>query len=337
MNAFLSARDSTLVTSIGGTRYGFQHACWGRQGQNDVATRSNLSTSSGLVMPRAGQPVFAQGLAFKALEIEELADVYFFRPLGFIAARLAAALRMTPTQMTILSAVVGVAGGVLLCTQRFALLGFALLITYSIFDSADGQLARLTGQVTELGRVLDGVGGYITHAAIYIGIVAGLVQSGPTGGTLLWAALAAISNIAQAQMYEFHRHHYATIVVKGLVLQDDPAKIASGWIKWLYRWYLTLQRSLNGLHLDVESLIATRSKAGVVSSEDRNRYRECFYWVVRGWNLLGDNTRFYAIGVLAWLHRIDLFFIFILVPMNVALVGLWLWQRRTDRKFLAKT
>ena len=70
-----------------------------------VATRSNLSTSNGLVMPPAGQPVLAQGLAFYALEIEELADVYFFRPLRFVAARLAAALRATPTQVTILSTV----------------------------------------------------------------------------------------------------------------------------------------------------------------------------------------------------------------------------------------
>jgi len=285
-------------------------------------------------MPPAGQPVLAQGLAFKALEIEELADVYFFRPLGFVAARLAAALSTTPTQVTILSTVVGVAGGLLLGNERFALLGFALLIVYSILDSADGQLARLTGRVTELGRVLDGVGGYITHAAIYIGIVAGLLPTGGTGRIFVWAALAAIANAIQAQMYEFHRHHYATIVVQGLVLQDDPAKIDSGWIKGLYRWYLVLQRSLNGLHMDVESIITARSKAGAGRAEDRSRYREYFYWVVRGWNLLGDNTRFYAIGILAWLHRIDLFFFFILVPMNVALVGLWLWQRKADRRFL---
>jgi hypothetical protein len=286
-------------------------------------------------MPPAGQPVLAQGLAFKALEIEELADVYFFRPLGFVAARLAAALRMTPIQVTILSTVFGVAGGLLLCNERLALLGFVLLIVYSIFDSADGQLARLTNRVTELGRVLDGVCGYITYAAIYVGIVTGLVSENETGRVFIWAALAMLANAAQAQMYEFHRHHYATIVVQGLVLQDDPAKIDSGSIKWLYRQYIALQRRLNGLHMEVESTIAARAKAGVVSAEDRSRYRACFYRVVRGWNLLGDNTRFYAIGVLAWLHRIDLFFMFILVPMNLALVGLWLWQRRADQRFLA--
>ena len=268
------------------------------------------------------------------MEIEELADVYFFRPLGFVVARPAAALGVTPTQLTIFSMIVGVAGGALLYGERLAVLGFVLLIIYSIFDSADGQLARTTGQLTELGRVLDGVGGYVTHAAIYIAIPAGFLCRGGSSAIVIWAALAAIANTAQAQMYEYHRHHYATIVVKRFVPRDDPAKIASPWIKWLYRWYLAIQRMLNGLHVEVESVMAGRSTAGVVSAEDLARYRDCFYWPVRGWNLLGDNTRFYAIGVLAWLHRLDLFFAFILVPMNLALLALWIWQRRADRRFL---
>jgi hypothetical protein len=230
--------------------------------------------------------------------------------------------------------ILGVAGGALLYGERLAVLGFVLLIIYSIFDSADGQLARTTGQLTELGRVLDGVGGYVTHAAIYIAIPAGFLCRGGSSAIIIWAALAAIANTAQAQMYDYHRHHYATIVVKRFVPRDDPAKIASPWIKWLYHWYLTIQRMLNGLHVEVESVMAGRSTAGVVSAEDLARYRDCFYWPVRGWNLLGDNTRFYAIGLLAWLHRLDLFFAFILVPMNLALLALWIWQRRADRRFL---
>jgi phosphatidylglycerophosphate synthase len=268
------------------------------------------------------------------LEIEELADVYFFRPLGSVIVRPAAALGISPIQLTIFSMLVGVAGGALLFSERFALVGFALLILYSIFDSADGQLARVTGQVTELGRVLDGVGGYVTYVVMYLAITAGLLQRGEGPSILIWMLLAAIANITQAQMYEYHRHHYATIVVKRFVPRDDPAKITSPWIKWLYGGYLAMQRMLNGLHVEVESAMAARSIGGAVREDDRARYRDCFYWPVRGWNLLGDNTRFYAIGVLALLHRIDLFFMFILVPMNLALIALWLWQRRADRRFL---
>jgi phosphatidylglycerophosphate synthase len=287
------------------------------------------------VTPRDGQSVLSEGLSFRAREIEELADVYFFRPLGSIIVRPAAALGISPIQLTVFSMFVGVAGGAMLYSDRFALLGFALLILYSIFDSADGQLARATGQTTELGRVLDGVGGYVTHAAIYIALVAGILARGGGITVVIWAALAVFANTMQAQMYEYHRHHYATIVVKRFVPRDDPAKIASPWIRRLYGFYLAMQRVLNGPHVEVEAAIAARSTAGSVREDDRARYRDCFYWPVRGWNLLGDNTRFYAIGILALFHRIDLFFAFILLPMNLALVALWLWQRRADRQFLA--
>jgi len=294
-----------------------------------------LSTSNGLVTPRAGQSLIAEGLAFKAFEIEELADVYFFRPLGLIVARCAGRVGVTPTQLTILSMLPGVAGGILLCNERFAYLGFALLIIYSVFDSADGQLARLTAQVTELGRVLDGVGGYVTHAAIYISICAGLLYRGASGILVIWAGLAVIANTIQAQMYEYHRHHYAMIVVKRRVPRDDPAKITIPWIRSLYDIYLAMQRMFNSLHMQVEAAIARRSTAGIVSGEDQAKYRDRFCWPMRGWNLLGDNTRFFAIGLLVYFHKIELFFAFILIPMKLALLVLWFWQRQADRKFLA--
>ena len=85
----------------------------------------------------------------------------------------------------------------------------------------------------------------------------------------------------------------------------------------------------------MEAALAARAATGLIRDGDRARYRELFYPLVRGWNFLGDNTRFFAIGVLVCLHRIDLFFAFVLVPMNLAFVALWLWQRRADRRFLA--
>ena len=99
-----------------------------------------------------------------------------------------------------------------------------------------------------------------------------------------------------------------------------------------------MQRALSGRHARVEALIAARAGStanGVVRHEDRARYRSCFYGPVRGWNAMGDNTRFYAIGVLAWVHHLDWFFAFVLLPMNAVFALLWLWQARADRRFLA--
>lgn len=300
----------------------------------DVAAKSNLSTTNGLVTPRNGQSVPAQGLAFKAFEIEELADVYFFRRVGSVIARAARLLGLTPTQLTVLGTLVGITGGALLGDERFGLFAFALLILYGVIDSADGQLARMTGQVTELGRVLDGAGGYITHAAIYLAIVAGVIHRGGSPTILIWMSLAAVANAMQAQMYDYNRTAYIAVVTEGRASGNDPAKVPTS-VRWLFLGYLMMQRWLIGLHPQVEAALAARSMAGRVREDDRARYREYFYGPVRGWNLLGDNTRFYAIGLLAWLHRIDLFFVFILVPMNLALIALWFWQRSADRKFLA--
>src|SRR5687768_5781293 len=229
------------------------------------------STSIGLVMPRAA----------KSSEITELADVYFFHPLGFLVARLAAALRITPTQLTVISALVGVAGGALLYDQRLGLLGFAVLILHGIIDSADGQLARLTGQTTELGKVLDGGAGYVTHAAIYLAIAAGMLHRGASGAVFLWMALAGIATAAHAQMYEYHRTAYISVVEKARVPHQEPAKVAP-WLRGLYRGYLLMQRWLTGLHGEVENALSRRAIAGVVTGEDRINYRHHFYAAVRG-------------------------------------------------------
>jgi len=303
-------------------------------GRIDVAAEANLSTGNGLVKIPDALSVPARTPAGDALEIEEWTDTYFFRPLGALIARVAAALRITPTQVTIFGAVIGIVGGCLLFDERLGLLAFAVLIVHGIIDSADGQLARLTGQVTERGRVLDGAAGYVTHIVIYIAITAGALYRGGGGAIVIWMLLATLANITQAQLYEYHRYLYKTVVARGRAPRNDPAQIAAGWIQWVYRGYLRTQHLLAGLHPAVETLLITRSTAGAVREDDRARYRECFRGPVRGWNLLGDNTRFFVIGVLAWLHRLDLFFLFILVPMNLALVALWLWQWRADRRFL---
>ena len=284
--------------------------------------------------PRDGQSLFAQGLASKASEIEALTDAYFFRPLGSILARGGHALGMSPIHLTLAGTLAGLIGGVMLYNPRFGACAFALLILYGIFDAADGQLARTTGQATELGRVLDGAAGYVTHGAIYLAIAASVLHRGGSSSTLIWMLLAGMATALQAQMYDYHRTAYISVVIDGRAPGNDPAQVPS-WVRWLYRGYLMTQRCLIGLHAQVEAALAARSLAGRVSDEDRARYRECFQRPVHGWNLLGDNTRFYAIGVLVCLHRTELFFAFVLLPLNLAFIALWLWQRRADRKFLA--
>src|SRR5262249_25772614 len=76
-----------------------------------------------------------QGLAFKAYEIEELADVYFFRPIGWVVASIARIGGVSPNTVSVLAAVIGATGGLLLVKPSLGLLSFAVLVVHSIFDS----------------------------------------------------------------------------------------------------------------------------------------------------------------------------------------------------------
>lgn len=275
-------------------------------------------------------------IAFKAYEIEELADVYFFRPVGNVFAYAAKFLGLTPNVVTIASAVAGAIGGALLYSpDRFWAPAFGCLILYSVLDAADGQLARLTGSASDFGRLVDGIAGYAVHVALYLGLGAGILAHGGSRAILWWLVPSGLTNAIHSQAYDYYRTSYTKLAIKGVVSQDVPVSLGATAAGRVLRAYHSLQRCLVGEHEAVERAIAARAQDGVVRESDRARYRACFYWPVRGWNFLGENTRWYAIAVLGWFHHAEWFFVFSVVPMNIAFVTLWLWQRAADRRFLA--
>src|SRR5690606_4651006 len=134
--------------------------------------------------------------------------LYFYRRLGYVAALWAREGRLTPNGVSCLAGAAGVAGGALLYDGDLAPAGFGPLVLHGILDSADGQLARLTGQTSELGRILDGVAGYATHVAVFVALALAALSRGAGHDILLWASLAGVSVALHAQLYEYHRVTY---------------------------------------------------------------------------------------------------------------------------------
>ncbi len=283
----------------------------------------------------AEQAALPPGHAGKPREIEEWTDLYFTRPLGAALTSAAAALRLTPTQVTIIGIVVGVAGGALLYDPRFGFVAFGLLFLHAILDSADGQLARKTGQASELGRVLDGVAGYLTHMAMFIAIAAGHLQRGGSKSILIWMLLAGLAAIVHAQAYDYYRTGYASVVSERRARRSEPAQVR-GWLRGPYRAYSAIQRVVVASHEEVGAALNSRAIGGIIREDDRDRYRASFHRLVRGWNLLGDNMRRYAVGVLVCVGRIDLLFAYIAVVMTLIFLVMRGWQARADRRFLER-
>ena len=64
-------------------------------------------------------------------------------------------LGVSPNSITIASIFIGIAAGICFYFQSLAInvIGMLLLIWANSYDSADGQLARMTGQKSALGRI----------------------------------------------------------------------------------------------------------------------------------------------------------------------------------------
>ena len=98
---------------------------------------------------------------FKSQDTEEWLDIYFTRPLGYLWARFFDKLGVHPNVVTILSILLGIAAAVCFYFEDLwvNIGGIFLLVWANLYDSADGQLARMTGKKTRWGRILDGFAG----------------------------------------------------------------------------------------------------------------------------------------------------------------------------------
>ena len=151
----------------------------------------------------------------KSRDIEGNFELYVTRTPGYLWALLFRRLHVHPIAVTLMSIIIGSASAVFFASDslRHNLVGMLLLIWANWYDCADGQLARMTGQKTLIGRVLDGFGGELWFICIYIGIA---IRLYPVWGIsifliILWAGFYCHSRQCGIADYYRNIHLWATM------------------------------------------------------------------------------------------------------------------------------
>ena len=118
----------------------------------------------------------------KSSETEDWLDLHFVRPFCYYWALFFARFDIHPNTVTILSMFIGAGSAFFFACASYYYCGIVglmlnivailLLCLADIFDCTDGQLARMTGKKSRLGRILDGAAGFtwfipIYHAMVY--------------------------------------------------------------------------------------------------------------------------------------------------------------------------
>ena len=117
----------------------------------------------------------------KSAETEDWLDLHIVRPFCYWWAVLFAKFDIHPNTVTIWSMIIGAASAFFFAYGSFYyegiyglmmnIIAILLLCLADIFDCTDGQLARMTGKKSRLGRILDGVAGFTWFVPIYVLLV----------------------------------------------------------------------------------------------------------------------------------------------------------------------
>ena len=154
-------------------------------------------------------------LSFKSEDTEEWLDVHFTRPIGLVFALLWNKFDIHPNVITIVSIFLGVGAGWMFHYTDIMhnICGVLLLMFANFCDSTDGQMARITGKKTLIGRMLDGFSGDLWFTSIYLGIVFRLWNQNIPGTEIQWGiwglVLCAIAGIMlhskQSSLADYYR------------------------------------------------------------------------------------------------------------------------------------
>ena len=119
----------------------------------------------------------------KSAETEDWLDLHVIRPFCYYCAVFFAKFDIHPNTVTIWSMIVGAASAWFFAQGSFVygdnahgdttlgliynIIAVVLLMIADVLDCTDGQLARMTGKKSRMGRILDGVAGFAWFIPIY--------------------------------------------------------------------------------------------------------------------------------------------------------------------------
>ena len=284
----------------------------------------------------------------KSLDTEEFIDIHFYRPIGYRWALLFNKMGVSPNAVTIASIVIGVAAGICYYPTDLAIniLGMLLLVWANSYDSADGQLARMTGKKTPLGRILDGAAGDIWFITIYAAICLRLT---PQWGIWIWvlAAITGFFHSKQAAMADYYRNVHLLFLKgkSGSELSYSPHlkehyREMSWRREFIYKLFETFyinytvgQEQLTPQFQRLMNKIRTQY-AGQAPESFRVAFREKSLPLMKYTNMLSFNTRVIALFISLLSDLPWVYFLFEMTVLNAMLVYMIYTHEQFCKRFM---
>lgn len=290
--------------------------------------------------------------SIKSQDTEEFLDLWFYRPLGFRCALFFRNRHIHPNIVTIISILLGAGAGICFAQEnlRWNILGMLLLMWANLYDSTDGQLARITGQKTRWGRILDGFAGDVWFFFIYAAIaVRTTFQPIPFAPEYQWGVLIWIMcsfagfwvHGSQCQLADYYRniHLYFINEVNGNEFDNSDAQRQqfkeTSWKgnffwKIFLHFYIDYTANQERMSPKFQKFIATvkKSYGTEIPKWLREEFRKGSLPLMKYTNILTFNSRF----IMLWFSMLIGELWFYLFFELVILMSIFMYMRYKHEK-----
>jgi hypothetical protein len=276
---------------------------------------------------------------------DELLDAFVNRPLAAVVVKAVAPTPVTPNHLTLAAATAGTVAGVAfaLPSAGARLLGAAAVLLFMILDCSDGQLARVRGGGSVLGRIADGFADYWVAIAVHAGILTGLCRAAPLellGRTLspfdlfLLVLAAGVTMAVNAGRFDHHKQRYLAHTDAAREPETPETYLAvaratrSPVVRLGLETFARYVRAQQG-----PAYLARLAEARQTASDPRRAasFARDNGPLVRLWSLTGPTTQVGAIGLAALFSTVSPgafvdYCVATIVGVNLYCVAVWLYQ-----------
>ena len=239
---------------------------------------------------------------------------------------------ITPNQITVLSFFVGLLSMGFYVSGRSDSLVWGAIFLYGkvLLDNIDGNLARVRGTSSRLGRFLDSLTDFLVTVMIYIGVSFYLVRTTGDNGFWFLGFFGLLACFMQSTFFVFYLVSYTSRVgsydknrVDESITEEDRALAEeNGWnlrlqkfFAWGYGWQDRLIERLDFL---------SRKLAGVTEKEEAAWYGDrSFLTAISPLCLCTNNV---ILAIFSLVGQVELFLIFLISVMNFYGIGLLIWK-----------
>jgi phosphatidylglycerophosphate synthase len=294
--------------------------------------------------------------SLKAVEVEEIFDLFIYRPLAFLFVKATFKTNLTPDQVSVVALIVGSTAGIMfgLGEYTFLVIGALMYFTSNVLDCADGQIARLKRNGTKVGRVVDGFVDYIVSIFVFVGTAIGLVKQFNWHEINLWgnsflqwdpvlyiwviAVLAAFSSAIQAFYFDFYRNKFlevafgkfSNIIDEINEYEEEKRKFTEdpSYANFFEKLLINIYISYSYLQLKIQK--------DNEENHNENKPNAKLYYIknrllLRLWSFAGSTTHITLCIICALLNNMEAFLLICVLPLNLLMIVLFFVQKQVNK------